>query len=292
MARYERDHGQDSWHGRIRLPFPEQDVQNFSSALRPGERTAGQDYPDRPNRDRGKNLERGPEHELRASRLGMVRDIGVFRSLSLDDLIRYRYDGNATAARHDLESLLRNGLIQCRTSYPERTRYVSLTRHGHGLLAGCDLERGTAQRFYHGFVKCREAKHDAALYRLYHQEVHRIEQAGGRVKRVILDFELRRSINRRLATITSLPKFERERERQEIADSHGLEVVSGKILLPDLRLEYEGPDHEMAKVDLELVTQHYRHDNLAAKAKAGFAMYASAQDAVRARAAMTDPEIF
>ena len=68
-------------------------------------------------------------------------------------------------------------------------------------------------------------------------------------------------------------------------------MVKGKILLPDLRLEYEGPDQQLAKVDLELVTSHYHHHNLVAKAQAGFAMYAFAEDAARLRPAMQDPEI-
>ena len=63
------------------------------------------------------------------------------------------------------------------------------------------------------------------------------------------------------------------------------------IPLPDLRLEYEGPDQQLAKVDLELVTGHYHHDSLVAKAKAGFSMYAFAEDAARLRPAMQDPEI-
>ena len=61
--------------------------------------------------------------------------------------------------------------------------------------------------------------------------------------------------------------------------------------MPDLRLEYEGPDQQLTKVDLELVTGHYHRGNLAAKAKAGFAMYTFAEDAARLRPAMQDPEI-
>ena len=153
------------------------------------------------------------------------------------------------------------------------------------------MRKDPHQRLYHGFVKPRETKHDTTLYRLYQQELERIARMGGRVDRVVLDFELKQSINRRLARLSSLPKSKQEQEKNEIAAGHGLKVVNGKIPLPDLRLEYEGPDHEMNKVDLELVTEHYHRENLAAKAKAGFAMYASAQDALRLRPAMSDPEI-
>lgn len=68
-------------------------------------------------------------------------------------------------------------------------------------------------------------------------------------------------------------------------------VVSGKIPLPDLRLECETPDQQQAKVDLEVVSGDYRHGQIADKARAGFTFYAFAEDAVRLRPAMADPEI-
>ena len=68
-------------------------------------------------------------------------------------------------------------------------------------------------------------------------------------------------------------------------------MVKGTIHLPDLRLEYEGPDQQLAKVDLELVTSNYSHRDIVAKAQAGFAMYAFADYAARLRPAMQDPEI-
>ena len=45
--------------------------------------------------------------------------------------------------------------------------------------------------------------------------------------------------------------------------------------IPDLRIEYETRDGEAARVDLELVTEHYRPGQLADKARAGFSLYAS-----------------
>ena len=84
---------------------------------------------------------------------------------------------------------------------------------------------------------------------------------------------------------------EQARCKHEIAEEHGLKVIDGRVVIPDLRLEYETPDHEQSRVDLEVVTGNYRSDGLSAKARAGFRMYASAADQVRLRAAMTDPEI-
>jgi hypothetical protein len=108
------------------------------------------------------------------------------------------------------------------------------------------------------------------------------------VERKLLFFAL---VNRRLANVKSLSPQDLTNEKNKIAHEHGLTVVQGKIRLPDLRLEYEGPDQQITKVDLELVTSHYHRDTVATKAKAGFAMYAFAEDAARLRPAMEDPEI-
>jgi len=62
--------------------------------------------------------------------------------------------------------------------------------------------------------------------------------------------------------------------RQQVARDHGLVIVEGTIQIPDLRLEYETPSGEAARVDLELATEHYKPSQLAAKARAGFTLYA------------------
>jgi hypothetical protein len=108
---------------------------------------------------------------------------------------------------------------------------------------------------------------------------------------VILDFELKRAVNRKLAKLQSLPASEHAERKREIAEEHGLPIVNGKVALPDLRLEYEGPDQELGKVDLELVTGDYHAKGLAAKAQTGFHMYALPEDAARLRPALSDPEI-
>lgn len=238
-----------------------------------------------------RSLEREHFHSLDESDVQTLTEIGIFRALELNDVARHRYQGDPIKARKHLGNLSHLGLVRSRISYPERTVYVTLTPAGHRLLAANPERANPKQRLYQGFVKTREARHDAALYRLYQQEIGHIERAGGKVGRVILDFELKHSINRRLAKLNSLSRTEQIQEKRQIAQEHGLRVVNGKIPLPDLRLEYEGPDQQLAKVDLELVTGHYHRGNLAAKAKAGFAMYAFAEDAARLRPAMQDPEI-
>lgn len=291
MARSERDQTREVRDQPMLSTFPDRNEHEFSSECDYAGRTGGEESTSGFSRGQGRKPERERGYALHESKLGTLTDIGTFRALAVDDLTWYRYGGDRELARRDLENLLRRGLIQFRTTYPERTIHVTLTDAGHRVIDARQGDQKSHQRLYHGFVKPRETQHDVALYRLYQQELERIKSIGGRLTRVILDFELKQSINRRLAKLTSLPKSEQEQEKQEIAQGHGLRVVDGKILLPDLRLEFEGPDREITKVDLELVTHHYHRKDLAAKAEAGFAMYASPQDAVRLRPAMFDLEI-
>jgi hypothetical protein len=68
-------------------------------------------------------------------------------------------------------------------------------------------------------------------------------------------------------------------------------VIQGKIPLPDLRIEYVTRSGEAARVDLELATHHYHGQHLAAKAQAGFKMYAPGGAAAALKAVMEEREI-
>jgi DNA-binding MarR family transcriptional regulator len=228
-------------------------------------------------------------YEVGESQAKAMADIGKFRTIALSDLTHVRYGGNEKQALTEVNNLLRQKLLRRSISQPDRAVYLTLTPEGHRfLLARNGQGAQEDQIFYHGFVKTRETEHDAAIYQLYQKEAENINASGGKITRVILDFELKRSLNRKLARLSSLPEEER---KSQVAREHGLTVVKGRIQIPDLRLEYEDRDHNPAKVDLELATGHYRHGSLAAKSSAGFKIYASASDAVRLRPAMADPEI-
>ena len=230
--------------------------------------------------------------EITESQLSTMADIGTFRAVTLKDLTDVRYKDNEKQALQEVNNLLRQKLLQRSTSQPEKIIALTLTRVGHlVLLARNKSELGDNQAYYNGFVKPREAQHDTAIYRLYQKEAQAITQSGGRVTRIVLDFEIKKSLNRQLARLRSLPEDERAGRKAEIAKEHGLAVVEGKVQIPDLRLEYEDRDHNSGRVDLELATGHYRRGSLAAKSAAGFKIYASSSDAARLRPAMADPEI-
>jgi len=307
VSRYDRDESPDEIRdSEVHRPTESSRRQETSDAKgQSGGSGTSQDQPPRheirPSKGRSvpqgrrtkhPDLDRDRTYALRDSELKTLTDIGTFRVLKLDDLVTYRYGGDPAEARRDVDNLLRQGLILRRTTHPEKTVYVTLTKTAHRFLEGSrPQDSKPGQAIYHGFVKPREARHDAAIYRLYQQESARIERAGGKVQRIVLDFELKRSVNRQLAKLQSLPASEQAERKREIAEENSLPIVNGKVALPDLRLEYEGPDQELGKVDLELVTGDYHAQALAGKAQTGFAMYGLPEDAARLRPAMSDPEI-
>jgi hypothetical protein len=145
------------------------------------------------------------------------------------------------------------------------------------------------QAIYHGFTKPREAHHDADLYRLYQRGRDRVNRQGGKNMRVILDSELKKILYRDLARAGQTA--DSGTAKSDIAERHGLREVRGRIPVPDLRIEYETPDQETARIDLELATEHYRFKNIAQKVRAGFSIYARAQDVQNLRRVLEQREI-
>ena len=235
---------------------------------------------------RGVLYERDRGYRLRASEIHTLTDIGRFRAVGLEDLATHAYSGDRDAIEKDLSNLLRQGLIRKGTfEGPEGSprELLTLTKVGYRLLRSNRLVAGD-QAIYHGFVKPREANHDADLYTLYQKEAARIQAKGGRPVRVVLDFELKKKISQDFAKFGT-------GARKEIARRHGLRVIRGKIPLPDMRIEYEQPGGEMARVDLELVTEHYRGRSVADKVLAGFFLYASRGEGDRLRRVLDQKEL-
>ena len=183
----------------------------------------------------------------------------------------------------EIRRLKRESLVSDKTleiSQKKTLRVLTLTKAGHRLLNRTQ-QLPDDQAVYHGLLKYREAKHDSDLYRLYQREAARIERSGGRPVRVILDYEIKRNLNRDLALLGA-EKDNLDR-KAKVAEKHRLEMVDGKIPVPDMRVEYENADFVLQRVDLELATREYGPRVLAEKAKAGFAIYGRTQDASRLR---------
>jgi hypothetical protein len=230
-------------------------------------------------------MARGHVYRLRESESRTLATVGTFRVVRADDLPAVRSSGGAWSG--DVRALADQGLVQIRTVdiNRESTAVVVLTRAGKDVL---DTHRASdgprAQSFHAGLVKPREIGHDAQLYRLYQAEAARIESDGGRVTRVVLDYELKRDYQSFLNRADRPEDSDRTEDLQVFAATSGLPIVDGHLELPDVRIECETADGRVEYRDVELVTEHYSRAQLAGKSAAGFALYRAA-GAGRARGA-------
>jgi hypothetical protein len=247
---------------------------------------------DVPSRDaRAVLYDRYRSYDLRESEIQTLTDLGKFRVINADDLARHGYGGDKRRMDCEAQSLVRQRLVeekQVELSLSKSTRMYTLTKAGRRLMRGSG-RLAHDQEIYSGFVKPREARHDAALYRVYQREEDRIERRGGRVRRVLLDFELKKKVNRDLTRPG--PQKDDPDKKHDVANRHGLRVVHGRIPVPDLQIECEMPDHSIARVNVELTTGDYRPRQLADKARAGFTLYSHGDDASHVRRVLSDREL-
>ena len=234
--------------------------------------------------DRRSGLERRREvqhrdrtYRLRDSEIRTLTEVGRFRTMDTADLQNQGYNGDRRRASADLDSLRDQGLVEThriRSANGDRLDVVVLSEEGRDLADRFD--HAPEQRHYSGLVKPREVEHDAAIYRMFLAEAERIRADGGEVTRVVLDHELKAKVFGAL-----------EKKRQEgpdgddfeqfqaqTASANGLQAVDGKIPLPDLQIEFRTADGDLSRVNLELTTENYKGSQIAAKANAGFKLYA------------------
>jgi hypothetical protein len=201
--------------------------------------------------------------------------------------------GVDASVRHLRESGLMDNL-----RLEDRTRDVAvLTEAGRGLLeanwrdvegrprqefhAGVRRVRGVSGRPRAGLQKPRELSHDSRIYSAYLRAEARIRDAGGRVRRIVLDHELKRDYQRFLQA-GSRGRAGRDgrpdRSPLEIAEwarEHRLPMADDRVRFPDVRVEYEDRNGWERHEDLEVVTPHYRGAHAASTRASGFTCYAS-----------------
>lgn len=211
-----------------------------------------------------------------------------------NDLAEFTYNRDRSRMENDVENLVRQGLAKVTTIADtdyNPAQVVTLTKEGHRLLSRGKI-LPASQATYHGLKKPKEASHDADLYRLYHKVSDEIESRGGRVVRVQLDYEMKDELCSRLARASEDKTRDQETLREEVAEGYHLKVVSGKVPIPDLRVEYvKENDNEIQRRDLELATDHYRPQGLSQKARAGFQIYARPGETDRLRRIRDDREL-
>ncbi len=224
---------------------------------------------------------------LRASMRVALQTVGAFRTVAVTDLARHAYHGDRDQMDADVRTLMRQGWLERHTMPGRRggraMEVLVLSKEGQAFAAThATLDD---QRMHTGLVKPKELAHDAALYPMAQAEGARIGRAGGTVRRVILDAELKGEV----ASARNRLGIGNEAERTAaVAQALHLNVVGGTVQIPDVRLEYETREGTMARVDLELATEHYKPSQVAAKAQAGFTIYAPASQTGRLSAALDE----
>ena len=209
---------------------------------------------------------RSMKYGVRNSETATILELGKFRAIAQEDLAEFAYGGDKGRIRPDIANLMRQGLVEMKSIPHEEMgsrKLLTLTKNGHRFLTETQ-SAGKGQVLYSGFTKPRKANHDADLYLLYQKAAEKIEGQRGRNLRVVLDYEMKKRLYRDLAKLG--PGRVSSEQKHLVAERHGLQVVRGKIPVPDIRIEYQARDGERARVDLELATSHYRGRNLAEKA--------------------------
>jgi hypothetical protein len=230
------------------------------------------------------------QYRISKAEQALLTTVGAFRAVAMKDLLTYQYGQNDRLFAQDLRGLKRQGLIRTHRlmvgGADDVLEVLVLTREAKALLAYVGRENGR-QVCYVGLVKPREAAHDAAIYRMYEAEAAQIKARGGVVHRVVLDYELKANIYATLAKARFLPRLAYAKRQRDVAQANGLQVVAGRIPLPDLRLEYQTAEGDLKKVDLELATHHYHGAYALQKASVGFKLYADGPSAARLNARLT-----
>jgi len=225
---------------------------------------------------------RGRDYELSGAEAEALATVGAFRVVQAHDLRDVLDDGvRGASAPKSVEHLAASGLVdRIRLDGRERD-VVVLTPRGRDLLDAHrhDREAQPRQTFYAGLKKPRELTHDAHVYRAFQRAETRLRGQGARVRRVVLDYELKRDYqqflqerNRGRGDSDGRP----DRTAEEVAvwaQQHDLPYFDEAVHFPDARLEVEDADGRLRHEDLEVVTPHYRGAHGASAARSGFSRY-------------------
>jgi hypothetical protein len=247
----------------------------------PGERS-----PDQRIRYRDKDK----TYYLRHSEIAAMTEIGSFRTVDVRDLSRYAYGDDEVRMKRDIDNLREQGLVEEKTllrAHQDSRKVVTLTKQGHRIgrkASGLPVD----QRMYHGFVKSREINHDADLYKVYQQAAQEVREKGGKPLKIRLDFELKAMVQREKLASKELSKDEQRERLERLAKEQGLTVSGATVHVPDIQMEYETREQQLERANLELISEHYRRDDIRGKAESGFTLYARGGDTARVRRALQD----
>ncbi len=226
-------------------------------------------------RDREEVHDQGRTYRLRGSEVELLERAAQYRVTFTED---FKQDaGDTNRFKDDPRSLKEQGLIAERTVTRLRERTVadviSVTLAGKALLdRHRDSEHDFGQSYYGARVKPGEVWHDASLFRMVRRGEAELEQRGSRIKRLILDDELKATAYRAIHDARSNGDTDHD-ARRAVAEAQRLHLDGDRFVFPDVRLEVQDRDGTVRTIVLELVTKDYHRGHVSGKAGAGFRMF-------------------
>ena len=212
-----------------------------------------------------------------------LETIGIFRVVTRKALVAHCFDGHPFVANKALRQLERDGLVATARVEHGKYGYQVFTLTGKGRDRAADRRRKGAgvravvsdeQRFWEGLADQRQLRHDHQVFEAVAQDATDVESAGGRVRRVRLESELRGL----LAVADDAGRRrggapEARRMRAEAAAAVGLRVFDEDVPLPDALVEIEEADGRVVTRSVEVASGSYTHAQVAEKKRSGFRVY-------------------
>ena len=220
-------------------------------------------------------------------------DLGVYRTIALQDVCAVHFDGHPYTSRRGLDKLKRQGFLSEHTAKGPKSKpyqVLSLTDRGKQQAQRFRAKRGLDphQHLWSGCVKQSDMAHEVAIFRAAQIEINRLEASGNRIKRIRLDAELKRIVFRKAETARiQKGRTAADQARRQAAQELDLPVQDNQVVYPDAQIEYEDAAGRSGRANIEVVTDNYRVASIASKAQAGFALYGSAGASSRARQAFS-----
>jgi hypothetical protein len=226
--------------------------------------------------------ERKGSYELNFREAEALATVAAFRVVQVSDVQEIlSQEPGGRSAQKSLDHLQASGLVERIPLERRDVDVLVLTIRGRDLLEANRYQHAgePRQAFYAGLRKPRELTHDVQVYRACRDAEAQVREQGGHIRRVVLDYELKREYqhflqerNRGRADSTGRP----DRTPEEIAawaKDHDLPYDGHRVRFPDARLEFEDRDRQAQHRDVEVVTPHYRGAHAAAVASSGFQTY-------------------
>ena len=211
-----------------------------------------------------------------------LREVGLYRSASHRDLVEAHFSGHRFAAAKGLANLIRSGAMQKHQARgPKGGAFTvyTLTKAGAALAQRQAVRSGLdpQQRTWAGMVKPREASHDAQVAKACRKEIEAIAAKGGRLRRVLIDAELKSILAKRSeAARIKEGREEADRERQQAAAELHLPCNDqGRVQIPDAQIQYADQAGNLGRVNVEVTSDQYGAAAIQAKSAAGFSMHGS-----------------